>query len=140
VAEGLIEVRETGKQRRKEYNITSAGRECLKEWLALPFQNDPPRNEFLIKLFFGLEAAPGVSQGHLAELQRRNENALQTLQQMRMLAPQVNAGNPNLPYWMLTLDLGLAVTQAALDWGKTAAQTLASLNSPIESEPKETAE
>lgn len=139
-ADGLIEVRETGRQRRKEYSITSAGRECLREWLSLPFQNDPPRNEFLIKLFFGLEAAPGVSLRHLAELQRRNESALETLQQMRSLAPKGNAGNPNMPYWMLTLDLGLALTQAALDWGKTAAETLASLDPSYGTESKEATE
>jgi DNA-binding PadR family transcriptional regulator len=131
-ADGLIIVREAGRQRRKEFSITPAGRECLREWLALPFQNDPPRNEFLIKLFFGLEAARGVPLLHLAELQRRNESALKTMYEIKSMAPRVNAGNPNLPYWMLTLDLGIVMTEAAIEWGKGAIQILASMGPALE--------
>src|ERR1700676_441136 len=61
-----------GRKKRQEYSITDAGRACLREWLALPFRNDPPRNEFLLKLFFGREAPPSVSVGHIRELQERN--------------------------------------------------------------------
>ena len=129
-ADGLIAARATGKQRRQEYSITPAGCECLREWLALPFQNDPPRNEFLIKLFFGLEASPAVTLGHLQELQRRNEGSLKSMLEIQALAPRVNAGNPHLPYWMLTLGLGIAMTQAALEWGQSAIQTLKSQIEP----------
>jgi PadR family transcriptional regulator AphA len=62
VAEGLIEICKPAaapKKRRQTYALTDAGRICLREWLARPFQNDPPRNEFMLKLFFGHEAAPG---------------------------------------------------------------------------------
>jgi DNA-binding PadR family transcriptional regulator len=48
------------RQRRQEYSLTDAGRASLQAWLAQPFQNDPPRNEFLLKLFFGREAPPSV--------------------------------------------------------------------------------
>src|ERR1035438_194316 len=64
---------------RQEYSLTDAGRVCLREWLALPFQNDPPRNEFLLKLFFGREAANGVPIMHVRELQERNRRMLATL-------------------------------------------------------------
>lgn len=123
-SDGLIEAREIGKQRRKEYTITQAGRECLREWLALPFQNDPPRNEFLLKLFFGLEAPAHVTTEHIRELQRRNRQSLDTMLQIQELAPKVNAGNPHLPYWMLTLGLGIAMTRAALEWGEAALTSL----------------
>ena len=125
-AVGLIAAAATGKQRRQVYSITPAGREYLREWLALPFQNDPPRNEFLIKLFFGLEASPEVSIGHLQELQRRNENSLKSMLEIQSVASKVNAGNPHLPYRMLTVGLGIAITQAALEWGEGAIQTLTS--------------
>ena len=51
VAEGLIEASGSataGKKRRQTYALTDAGRVCLREWLAQPFQNDPPRNEFML--------------------------------------------------------------------------------------------
>jgi PadR family transcriptional regulator AphA len=98
------------------------------EWLALPFQNDPPRNEFLLKLFFGREAAPGVSIAHVRELNERNRRTLATLEGIEKMARGIQSQNPNMPYWMLTLGLGLALTRAALDWGESALAELAALD------------
>ncbi|MGA2085626.1 MAG: PadR family transcriptional regulator [Terracidiphilus sp.] len=131
-AEGLIEACKSAtapKKRRQEYSLTDAGRVCLREWLALPFQNDPPRNEFLLKLFFGREAAPGVALAHVRELQERNRRMLATLEGIDKMAHEIQTNNPNKPYWMLTLGLGLAMTRAALDWGESALAELASLES-----------
>jgi len=127
-SEGLIEpVPSPRSKRRQEYCITEAGRVCLREWLALPFQNDRPRNEFLLKLFFASEVSPQVAIGHIRELQARNRRAMETMEQIEKLAPKMNAGNPGLPYWMLTLGLGMAMTRAALDWGQTALAELETL-------------
>src|ERR1019366_236626 len=82
-AEGLIEPSGSataGKKRRQTYALTDAGRVCLREWLAQPFQNDPPRNEFMLKLFFGHEAAPGIALAHVRELNERNRRMLATLE------------------------------------------------------------
>lgn len=127
-AEGLI-VPSPGpvKQRRQAYSITAAGRDALQQWLALPFTNDPPRNEFLLKLFFGREAPAGATAAHLVELNRRNRSSLEQLEQIQSLAPKLNAGNPHLPYWLMTLGLGIAMTRAALEWGE---RTLLELESP----------
>jgi DNA-binding PadR family transcriptional regulator len=130
VAEGLIESSNpasTPRKRRQEYSLTDAGRACLREWLAQPFQNDPPRNEFLLKLFFCREAAPGVALMHVRELQRRNQNMLATLEGIETLAKENPAENPNKPYWMLTLGLGMALTRAALDWGESALEQLSAM-------------
>jgi len=35
--------------------------------------------------------------------------------------------NPNRPYWMLTLGLGLTLTRAALEWGEKALAELAAM-------------
>jgi PadR family transcriptional regulator, regulatory protein AphA len=113
-----------GKQRRQAYRITPAGRAALSDWLAAPFQNDPPRNEFLLKLFFGAEADPSVAIAHIRELERRNRLALGAMEEIEAFAPKVNAAEPGLKYWMLTLRLGMAMTRAALDWGKEALDEL----------------
>jgi DNA-binding PadR family transcriptional regulator len=129
-AQGLIAKSKSGsapRQRRQEYSLTDTGRACLREWLALPFQNDPPRNEFLLKLFFGREAAPSVSIGHIRELQERNRSSLATMQQLEAFAGAQGAQNPHFPFWMLTLRLGIAMTRAALDWGESALAELAFL-------------
>lgn len=129
-AEGLIvpssSASET-KKRRQAYSLTDAGRASLREWLALPFQNDPPRNEFLLKLFFGGEATPGVTIAHVRELQHRNRRMLATLEGIEKMARAQQAHNPNMPYWMLTLGLGLAMTRAAIEWGESALAQLASI-------------
>jgi DNA-binding PadR family transcriptional regulator len=130
VADGLIEVREPvpdARKRRQEYELTEAGRACLREWLAKPFQNDPPRNEFMLKLFFGHEAAPGVALAHTRELQERNRRMLATLEVIEKMARAHQSKDPNLPYWMLTLGLGITLTRAALEWGESALKELADL-------------
>ncbi len=128
---GLIEPGgEPGKQRRQAYRITAAGRTVLREWLAAPFQNDPPRNEFLLKLFFGAEADPSVAIEHIRELERRNLQSLRAMEQIEALAPVMNAPEPGLKYWMLTLRLGMAMTRAALQWGKDALAALEEAERP----------
>jgi DNA-binding PadR family transcriptional regulator len=129
-AEGLIEACKPAsapKKRRQEYALTDAGRVCLREWLARPFQNDPPRNEFMLKLFFGREAEPGVSAAHVRELQERNRRTLATLEGIEKMARANQSPNPHRPYWMLTLGLGMAMTRAALAWGESALVELAAL-------------
>jgi PadR family transcriptional regulator AphA len=129
-AEGLIVPRESvpgpGKPR-QEYALTDAGRLCLREWLAQPFQNDPPRNEFMLKLFFGREADPGVSIGHVLELQNKNRRMLAHLLELEAMAQASNSHNPGMPYWMLTLSLGITLTRAALEWGESASAQLAAM-------------
>jgi DNA-binding PadR family transcriptional regulator len=138
-AEGLIEPSHSTsgtRKRRQEYALTESGSACLREWLALPFQNDPPRNEFLLKLFFGHEAASGVSMGHVGELQQKNRRMLATLLEIEAYAQRQQSQNPNKPYWMLTLSLGIALTRAALDWGESALAQLAALETALAEAPQ----
>jgi PadR family transcriptional regulator, regulatory protein AphA len=120
-----------GKQR-QEYALTDAGREVLRAWLALPFQNDPPRNEFMLKLFFCGDAAPAVAMTHVHELQRRNLSMMASLNAIESSASQQQSQNPHLPYWMLTLGLGMALTRAALEWGESALTQLAAMETAAE--------
>ena len=109
-----------GRKSRQTYVITDAGHTALRQWLALPFHNEPPRNEFLLKLFFGREAAPGVATAHVRDLNERNRRMLDMLTKIEASVPPQQAANPHLPYWMLTLGLGKALTCAALEWGEKA--------------------
>ncbi|MGD0096692.1 MAG: PadR family transcriptional regulator [Terracidiphilus sp.] len=115
----------TAKKRRQQYALTDAGRACLRGWLALPFQNDPPRNEFLLKLFFAREADPGVAIAHIRQLQELNRGAIGILEGIEKMLRQQASQSPHFPYWMLTLTLGAAMTRAALEWGESALAQLA---------------
>jgi DNA-binding PadR family transcriptional regulator len=109
---------------RQTYVITDAGRAALRQWLALPFHNEPPRNEFLLKLFFCREAAPGVAAAHVRDVNERNRRMLDLLTKIEASVPAEQEANPHLPYWMLTLGLGKALTCAALEWGEKALTAL----------------
>ncbi len=116
--------RPNGRKGRQTYVITDAGRTELRRWLALPFHNDPPRNEFLLKLFFAGAASPDVALIHLQDLNERNRRWLETFKTIEASIPPDQPSNANLPYWILTLSLGKALTSAALEWGEKALATL----------------
>jgi DNA-binding PadR family transcriptional regulator len=126
VAEGLVvaEGADTGSRARRSYSITTAGREALKSWLAVPFRDDPPRDEFLLKLFFGNQAAPGISVRHIREFQQKSRGFLDALLKLEQLAHAYSVHQPGFTYWMLTLTYGLGQLRAALAWSDSALATL----------------
>ena len=127
-AEGLIVPSRssgTGRQRRQEYSLTEAGHACLTEWLAKPYRDDPPRDEFLLKLFFGREAAPTISIGHIHHFQENNRKALAMLLEVEAIGRAKNANHPHFPFWMLTLTFGVAQIRSALAWSESAMAMLA---------------
>jgi PadR family transcriptional regulator AphA len=128
-----------GRKRRQTYVITEAGRTALRQWLALPFHNEPPRNEFLLKLFFSREAAPGVAAAQVRDLNDRNRRMLDVLTKIEASVPSQQSANPHLTYWMLTLSLGKAFIYAALDWGEKALAVLAAQEQSAAAIPKQLA-
>lgn len=124
-AEGLIEQSgREGRGGRREYSLTAAGHARLREWLAAPYRMDPPRDEFLLKLFFGREAGPGVSEGHVREFQEKNRRLLAAIEEIGRVGREKNAHHPHFRYWMLTLEYGVAQIRAALEWSELALETL----------------
>ena len=126
-ADGLITAEDSGSQARQKqgYSLTDAGRERLVKWLAAPYRDDPPRDEFMLKLFFGRVAAPSVSIAHVREFQERNRRLLATLERLEALGRELNANHPHFPFWMLTLTYGVSQIRAALDWSESALTLLA---------------
>jgi PadR family transcriptional regulator AphA len=124
-AEGLIaQSGPEGRGGRREYSLTAAGHARLQEWLAVPYRMDPPRDEFLLKLFFGREAGPGVSERHVLEFQEKNRRLLATIEEIGRVGREKNAHHPHFRYWMLTLEYGVAQIRAALEWSELALKTL----------------
>ena len=125
-AEGLVTAiteRHKGKPDRRIYSITGKGRERLAKWLAVEPQPEIPRNELLLKLFFGAQVSPEIP---IANLGRMVEEERALLKQFRQ-AEQEIAGNrqyPDAPYWRMTARFGLLELEAHLRW---AQETLAEL-------------
>ena len=125
-AEGLVAAGPSASQGRqkREYSLTETGHSRLKAWLAVPYRDDPPRNEFLLKLFFGRAAPPAISIAHLREFQEKNRRLLAALEQLEKLGRAHNAAHPHFPFWMLTLTYGVSQIRAALEWSESAIAVL----------------
>jgi len=87
-AEGLIaQSGRGGKGRggRREYSLTAAGHARLQEWLAVPYRMDPPRDEFLLKLFFGPRGRAGRLGAPRAGVSGENRRVLATIEEIGRL-------------------------------------------------------
>ena len=113
-----------GKPDRKVYTITESGREVLKNWLESPVQETPPRSELLLKLFLGRQTVPEVSVGHLERFQAEQTELIATYRGLERWLETEQAGDPNLPYWLLTLSYGRVQAEALKEWSETGLETL----------------
>lgn len=116
--------RQKGKPDRQIYSITKKGRERLAKWLAVPPQPEIPRNELLLKLFFGGQASLEISIEHV---QRMMENESAVLRKIGRIEEEIgqNRQYPDAPYWMMAVRFGQLELEAHLRW---AQGTLAELN------------
>ncbi len=125
-AEGLVTSkteRQKGKPDRHIYSITKEGRARLAAWLAVAPQPEIPRNELLLKLFFGAQVPAEILIGYVEQMVERErslgekfaeaEDALSAQQQY-----------PDTPYWKMTARFGQLELEAHLRWGE---ETLAEL-------------
>ncbi len=115
---------DAGARRKRIYALTPQGRLKLRAWLGEAPKAQPPRNELMLKLFFGRLAPPGAIAGHLRRLQVQQERLLATFAAIDRQLRTERAGHPDLPYWLVTLAAGVERTKALLDWSDEALATL----------------
>jgi DNA-binding PadR family transcriptional regulator len=118
---------ERGRPDRQIYSITEAGREALAEWLKVDARPEVPRNELLLKMFFGAKASRETNLQHLERNRRLHEELLavyrKTVQELR----EQSAGHPDLPYWLLTASYGKRISEAEIAWCDEAMAVLREL-------------
>lgn len=115
--------KQKGKPDRYIYSITKKGRERLAKWLAVPPQPEVPRNELLLKLFFGTQVAPDIPIGYLKQMMESERRALERFKQIHA-AISKNRQYPDTPYWKMAARFGEIELEAHLRW---AEETLAEL-------------
>lgn len=108
--------RKKGKPDRHVYSITKKGEAELSAWLAEPAEPHKERIEVLLKLFFGHVATPGDCVGHLRRTRDQHRKQLEEYAAIEKRLATGHAGNPHLPYWMLTVQCGQRVSRAMADW------------------------
>jgi PadR family transcriptional regulator AphA len=111
-------------RRRKLFTLTAAGRERLRTWLAEPPRPQPPRNELLLKLFFGRQAPPGACAAHLRRLRVQQERLTATLEGLEKQLRVERRGHPDLRYWLTAVSFGIDRAQSLIDWSEYALKEL----------------
>jgi PadR family transcriptional regulator AphA len=126
-AAGLAEKkteRGKGSPDRHVYSLTADGREQLRGWLKLPVEAEVPRNELLLKLFFGAHVPLGVSRGHVQVYLESHQRELKVYAAIAKKLRKEEARDPQLPFWMMTLSMGRHRSRAMVKWCR---ETLAEL-------------
>ena len=101
---------------RKVYSLTDAGRAELQRWLATPQALPVYREPFLIQIFFAkdlpnekiIRLLQEQLEGHQARLAHYRQIPLPTLDELK--------DNRDLTLQRLTLELGIRIEQAYIDW------------------------
>lgn len=125
VGDGFVTKNETVENGRDKiiYTITDAGREHLKEWLALPVTKDELRYETLLKLFFGSVAGTEISTRHIENFEQKAKIELPLLQGAVKTLEALGEDDTH-KYYMLTAMFGVKVYNAFLEWCDEAKQIL----------------
>lgn len=127
-AAGLVEKkteRKKGSPDRHVYSLTADGRERLRRWLKLPVEEAVPRNELLLKLFFGGQVSPSVSREHVQAYLESHESKLRAYGAIAKTLRKEETNDPQLPFWLMTLSMGRHNSAAMVKWCK---ETMAELD------------
>lgn len=127
--QGLVSATEEGKKGRKIYSLTPLGRERLEQWLAIPPQPTKPRNELLLKLFFGAQNHPGSVRAHVIAARDGNLANLEHYAAIEATLRKHQANNPGLPYFLITLHYGSLEARAHMDWADQTLEMLDQIDS-----------
>ncbi len=100
------------------YKITAKGMQELEEWLEKEPIKSTPRNELLLKLYFGLNTSQDINIKHIEEHQRKLTKSLSAYNHIEKEIAGYES--PHVPYWLLTLSFGQVITKAQLEWCKSA--------------------
>ena len=109
------------------YAITPKGQASLRAWLAIPPEVARPRDELILKLFFGSETEIPVLIGHLRAHRAAAQAALAECE-----AWQTEVGKQRTkysPFSLLTLRAGIALSEASLKWTDESIATLRQMES-----------
>ncbi|MGB0081892.1 MAG: PadR family transcriptional regulator, partial [Terracidiphilus sp.] len=110
--------KQKGKPDRQVYSITPRGRAHLEKWLAVEPQPEVPRNELLLKLFFGVQGGAETVIGYVERMAKRQSAYLEKFRQVeREMMPQMDR-YPDVPYWRMAARYGQLQLEAHLRWAE----------------------
>ena len=125
-ADGLIRGTDVtaGRRRRRDFEITAAGRATLAAWLREPPAPQPERNELLLKVFFIDEGDPRVLRGYIETAAAEATAQLEVLRAIERDVSAAHGPDPRVPFWMLTVRYGILGLEALERWSAEAIQAI----------------
>lgn len=123
--QGYLRRRGSRRTRSSTFAITSAGTARLKELLAQPVQEAPPRNGLLLRLFFGRQLGSEACRSLLLEAKDDAERRLAEYEAIRAEVLEEEEHAEDRPYWLLTVSAGEHAARAGITW---AEESLAALD------------
>jgi PadR family transcriptional regulator AphA len=111
-------------RRRKLYTLTTAGRARLRTWLGEPPKPQPPRNELVLKLFFGRQAPPGACAAHLRRLRVQQERLATALDGVEQRLQADRHGHPDRRYRLLAVSFGIEQAHSLIEWSQLALRSV----------------
>ena len=128
-ADGLVTKKveeKSGKPSRNIYSITHAGSEELVNWLQLPVEPPPIRNELLLKIFF----ADQLPKEKIVEMvAQEREKCLSKLNEYKKIEAALKTddqymNDKRIPFWLMTLSYGAHTARAGISWCDEAQKIL----------------
>ncbi len=116
------QARKSKGRKKISYAITPQGQAALRAWLATPPEMAKPRDELILKLFFGSETEIPVLIGHL---QAHREAAKAALAQCAFWQKEAGSQQAKYtPFSLITLRAGVLLSEANLRWAEESIATL----------------
>jgi len=123
--------RQSGKPDRKIYRLTSAGEAALAAWLASPSPITPPRDSFLLQVFFSADLADDRIVENLSARRQAHQSRLDELRsEVVAQAEQALAPERTRILRAAAFDGAIARERASIDWLDDTIEAIASGHLP----------
>lgn len=120
----LRATRSTRRRKRIVYEITPRGVEALDQWLSEPPRAAPPRQELLLKLYFGDRDRVDAPAAWVKRLLAEETERLHHVRRMMETLPRGSHAHRSLRHWIMALDYVAQQSEAAVAWAQRTAAAL----------------
>ncbi|MEW5816541.1 MAG: PadR family transcriptional regulator [Spirochaetota bacterium] len=128
-AKSRFQVHAATGRRRKVYCLTAAGFEKLVDWLKLPPEKELSRFEILIKIYFGHLVSREAIIAFINTFQADHKQDLDVLLRMQEEMRSMLRMHENHPFILSTINLGVKVNKAYIEWAEETAAYLGTITS-----------
>jgi len=126
-AQGLVVCKtekRKGRPDRRVYSITNKGRERLAKWLLVPPQPEIPRNEMLLKLFFGTQVPAEILIRNVEVMVEERRALLEKFKRAEVNEIDKTPQYPDAPFWKMAVRYGQIEMIAHLKWAEETLREL----------------